>query len=160
VSSTSQTQKPYEAIIITVRDMANRLNLSEATFSPHMIIPLIERYAIEQQYNIGPKTWVPDLFIEVGFPHETIVAVLQNMWYNNIAPFTEHRKRVLAEHIVYVLESWYGVCKSRNEILFAGEENCEEVVELLTVMEHEGGLDNEGRERVVELRRKILRTLR
>lgn len=87
------------------------------------------------------------------------MAVLQNMWYNNIAPFTEHRKRVLAEHIVYVLESWYGVCKSRNEILFAGEENCEEVVELLTVMEQEG-LDNEGRERAVELRRKILRTLR
>jgi nuclear pore complex protein Nup155 len=125
-----------------------------------MIIPLIERYAIEQQHNIGPKTWVPDLFIEVGFPHESIVAVLQNMWYGNIAPFTEGRKKVLADHIVVVLEDWYKVCKSRNEILFAGEENCEGIVELLGVLEQEGGLDGEGRERITELRRKILRTLR
>merc|ERR1711939_599259 len=50
----SSEQTPYEAVITKVRDMAQRLQGSETTFSPYMIIPLLEVYGINKQPQTGP----------------------------------------------------------------------------------------------------------
>ena len=131
-------QYPYEAIVTIVKDMADRLTHSEGTFNPAILIPMIEKYAFEFQNNASPRYWVPDLFIEVGFPHETIVTTLQNLWYSSSPPFNgERRRRVLAEHFVYVCDQWYEECVRTNTRLYGSDE-----------------------EAVTQLRRKIQRSFR
>lgn len=153
------TEQPYEAIITMVRDMANRLNMSEATFSPTVIIPLVERYAVQCQNGVGPRTWVIDLFIHVKFQYETILSILQGMLYNDQEPFTGRNKRILADHILYVSEQWYSDCMRNNERLYGGEENAEEVSHLLQTL-ITGGLGPAEVEAATELRRKIERSFR
>jgi nuclear pore complex protein Nup155 len=120
-----------------MRDMAHRLSGSETTFSPTLLIPIIETYAIEFQHDVGPRTWVPDLFISVGFPFETIVATVQSMWYNNVAPFTGQRKAILASHIIYVLGQWYEDCIRSNTRLFGSDENAQSINQLLELLARE-----------------------
>ncbi|TVY71410.1 Nucleoporin [Lachnellula suecica] len=151
-------QQPYEAIITTLKDMADRLNHSERTFNPSILIPMIERYAFEYQQGVGSRHWVPDLFMEVGFPHETIVATLQGMWYSNNPPFNDHRKRILAEHAVYVCDQWYEECVRTNTRLYGSDENAQEISELLGLL----GADllPVERNKVEQLQRKIQRSFR
>ncbi|KAF4635084.1 hypothetical protein G7Y89_g3010 [Cudoniella acicularis] len=152
-------QLPYEAIITVVKDMADKLNHSESTFNPSILIPMIERYAIEFQHNIGSRHWVPDLFIDVGFPYDVIINVIQGMWYNNVAPFTDRRKRILAEHIVYVCEQWYEECVRTNTRLYGSDENAQEISELLGLL-GASDLDPAGQDAVNQLRRRIQRSFR
>jgi nuclear pore complex protein Nup155 len=142
-----------------MRDMAHRLSLSETTFSPTLLIPMIEQYAVEFQNDVGPRTWVPDLFIEVGFPYETIIATIQSMWYNNVAPFTGQRKNILARHIVYVLGQWYEECIRTNTRLFGSDDNADDVNQLLDALGHEP-LGQPDMDALQTLKRKILRAFR
>jgi nuclear pore complex protein Nup155 len=139
-----------------MRDMAHRLSLSETTFSPGLLIPMIEQYAVEYQNGVGPRTWVEDLFISVGFPYESIVANIQSMWYNNVAPFTGQRKQILAKHIIYVLGQWYEECIRSNNRLFGSDENADDVNQLLELLGSEA-LGPQDTEALHMLKRKIAR---
>jgi len=150
------TQQPYEAIVNMMRDMAHRLSLSETTFSPAILIPMIETYAAEYQHNVGPRTWVEDLFISVGFPYETIVATIQGLWYNNVAPFINNRRLTLARHIIYVLGQWYEDCIRTNTRLFGSDENLEEISQLLALLGAEN-LPAQDRDALGVLQKKIQR---
>lgn len=153
------TQAPWEAQITMLRDMSQRLSNSENTFSPQVLIPMLEIYAQTFQNGVGPRTWLPDLFITVGFPFETIVAVLQNMWYTNTYPFTGQRKRILADHMLYVLGQWYEDCVKTNTRLFGSDENAQDINELLEGL-NAGGFTGDGEQVCADLRRKILRAFR
>jgi nuclear pore complex protein Nup155 len=151
------TQQPYEAVINMLREMSQRLKNSEATFSPLTLIPMIENYALEQQFGVGPPTWVPDLFIQVGFPFETILSTLQTMYMGDIAPFTGRYKHVLADHMVYVCEMWYKDCMRANSRLFGSEENAAGIVEVLEMLQ--GNAPNQqDAGRIENLTNKIIRT--
>ncbi|KAH6673645.1 putative nucleoporin [Halenospora varia] len=147
-------QLPYEAVVTMVKDMADRLNHSESTFNPSIIIPMIERYAIENQNGVGSRHWIPDLFISVGMPFEVIINVIQGMWYNNLAPFTERRKGILAEHILHVCEEWYDECLRTNTIVYGSDDNALEIQDLLEQL-RQTEADAEVRDRLIQLRRKI-----
>lgn len=155
-------QQPYEAVITMVRAMHHRLGSSEVCFSPQFLIPLLERYAIEHQNGVGPEFWLPDLFMEVNFAYETIVQILQAMWYSNIAPFTGRRKQVLAAHLLYVLEQWFLDCERNNNRLFGSDENAQDISELLEALATGGTNDlrQQDIEKCAELRRRILRSFR
>jgi nuclear pore complex protein Nup155 len=140
-----------------MREMAHRLSRSETTFSPTLLIPMIETYAIEFQHEVGPRTWIPDLFIEVGFPFETIASTLQNLWYNNVAPFTGTRKHVLAGHMIYVLGRWHQDCLKKNTRIFGSDENAQDVNSLLGQLEREP-LGPQERDALSTLRGNITRS--
>jgi nuclear pore complex protein Nup155 len=142
-----------------VKTMAHRLNLSENTFPAAILIPMLEQYALEFQNMVGPKNWVIDLFIDVGFAYETILGILQGMWYNDMAPFTGRHKRVLADHMLYICEQWYEDCVRHNTRLFGGDDNALEISGLLDMLT-EHGLQPDEQERAADLRRKIQRSLR
>lgn len=72
--------------------MSQRLKNSDNTFFPGMLIPMIENYAVEHQNGVGAKTWVPDLFIHVGFQFDAILSILNNMYSNDLAPFTGRKQ--------------------------------------------------------------------
>ncbi|KAH7314343.1 putative nucleoporin [Rhexocercosporidium sp. MPI-PUGE-AT-0058] len=156
------TQAPYEAVITKVRDMAQRLNGSETTFSPYMIIPLIETYAVNKQYQVGPRTWLPDLFLEVGFPPEAILQVLNEMWSNTTPPFIGNRKSILAGHMVYVMEQWYQECIRTNTPLYGSTSNADSIKDLLNELLRAGptGPDRQDVQMASELLRKIMRSFR
>ena len=154
-------QQPYEAVITMVRAMHQRLGSSELCFSPQFLIPLLERYGIEHQNGVGPEFWLPDLFIEVDFAYETIVQILQAMWYSNIAPFTGRRKQILAAHLLYVLEQWFLDCERNNNRLFGSDENAQDISQLLEALAAGGeALRAQDVEKCAELRRRILRSFR
>ncbi len=144
--------------------MSRRLGKSEATFSPHLLVPMLERYAVENRTGAeggsgGNKgKWLPDLFVEVGWPFETLVALLQAEWYNNTAPFVGKNRRVLVEHILYLLERWMDDCVSGNKALFGGDENCLGILQLVEgFVGVEAGLEVEDRECLERLRRRLVR---
>ncbi|KAG9238935.1 putative nucleoporin [Amylocarpus encephaloides] len=151
-------QAAYEAVVNMIQEMANRLNHSESTFSPNIIIPMIEKYAVEFQANVANVYWVPDLFLEVNIPHETLIQILQSMWYNNVAPFAGRNRVVLANHIVHVCEHWYETCISTNTRLFGSDDNAQDISELLGVLSNNLSSDVQGK--VDQLRRNIQRSFR
>ncbi|KAL3428477.1 non-repetitive/WGA-negative nucleoporin [Phlyctema vagabunda] len=160
VEDPNATVQPYEAIINIVCDMASRLNFSESTFSPAILIPMIERYAFEQQRDVGPRTWVVDLFLRVHFPHEIILSTLTSMFYNDEAPFSGRNRRVIAEHILYILEQWYQECASNNMRLFGGEQNAVEIDQLLIELIDTGGFQPAELQGAQQMRARIARDFR
>lgn len=124
-------QQPYEAVVNVLREMSHRLKNSEATFSPSMLVPMIETYALEHQNGVGPPNWVVDLFIQVNFPFEIILGLLQEMYQNEVAPFVGRNKHVLADHMIYTCEQWYQDCIRSNKRLFGSEENAMEIQQIL-----------------------------
>ncbi|PVH73490.1 nucleoporin-domain-containing protein [Cadophora sp. DSE1049] len=161
-SEPNSEQTPYEAVITKVRDMAQRLHGSETTFSPYMIIPLLEVYGVNKQFQTGPRTWLPDLFIEVGFPPEAILQVLNEMWSNTTPPFTGPRKAILAGHMVYVMEYWYQECIRTNSPLYGSTSNADSIKNLLQELQRAGvsGPDRQDLQMASELMRKIMRSFR
>ncbi|KAI6248804.1 Nucleoporin [Erysiphe necator] len=152
-------QLPYEAVITMIRDMARRIGRSESTFSPRILIPMLEKYALEFQFQTGPRMWLPELFIEVGITYETILSTLQDMWYQNIAPFTDRRRNILAEHILYVIEQWYEECMRANGRLFGSDEIATSILELLDALVT-SNLSAQDRDLCEELKRRIMRAYR
>ncbi|RDW58173.1 hypothetical protein BP6252_13584 [Coleophoma cylindrospora] len=149
------SQLPYEAVINVVCDLGNRLNFSETTFSPLILIPLLEKYAFECQRDVGPKTWLVDLFLRIRFPHEIILSTLTTMFYNDEAPFAGRNRRVLAEHILYIIQEWYRDCRTNNSRMFNGEENAREIDHLLVELIQNGNLSIEQQQQSQEIRRSI-----
>ncbi|SZE99990.1 unnamed protein product [Blumeria hordei] len=156
MSDPASGQQPYEAVITMVREMSRRLGPSESTFSPHILIPMLEKYGAESQFLVGPHVWLPQLFIEVGFSHEVIIGVLQDMWYQNLTPFTEKKRRILAEHILYVIEQWYEDCMRANGRLFGSDEVAGNVTQLLERLV-DSDLTAADLDVCAELRRRIQR---
>ncbi|KAH8804905.1 putative nucleoporin [Xylogone sp. PMI_703] len=153
------TELPYEAVITMVRDMAHRLNYSETTFSAAMLIPMIEKYAIEFQRDVGPRTWVIDLFIHVHFHYETILSILQNIFYGEVAPFSGRNRRLIAEHMLYTIKEWYQDCVRSNTRLFGSEENAQGISDMLEVLV-QNGLSPDDQEQANDLRVRIERSFR
>lgn len=141
-----------------VRQMAQRLGHSEVTFSPQLIIPMLERYYVE---NIaGTPEWLPELLIDVKFPFETIISILQSMWYTNSPPFTGSRRRVLSQHIIYVLNQWYEDCIKSNTRIYGTESNAQEVMDFLEQLEKRpGDLNPADLTACGDLKRKLARSI-
>lgn len=154
-----QPPKPYEVVIIAVRDLAYRLNRSETTFPPEQLIPKLEKYAYEQQRGVGPATWVMDLFIEIGIAFERIVPILESMIHNDEAPFHGRSRKYLANDALYVIERWYQDCIRHNKDLFGGSEYAAGISDFLQMLTT-NGLEGNKVHDAQELRVKIERNLR
>lgn len=154
----AQAPQPYETIISVVRDLAYKLNRSEFTFPPEMLVRKLEAYAIEKQKGVGPSTWVMDLFFEVGISYERVVQVLESMIHEPIPPFnsTKNQKYILQDTL-YAIGKWYQDCVRHNQEIFNG--NALYIDELLTTL-MKSGLDGVQAEEARELRVRIARALR
>jgi len=150
---------PYEAISEKVRSLGNRLNLSESMFPMSDLVPMLKRYAYEFQNNVGPETWVMDTFIDVQVPYESLVSVLEGMFYNDEAPFQGRNRRYIANDLIYVISLWFRETSRGAEAVFGGESNAEGVSQLLQVL-MQSGLDEQRGQQCQALRLRIEHTLR
>ncbi|KAM3076823.1 hypothetical protein ACMFMG_003708 [Clarireedia jacksonii] len=148
-------QRPYEAMINTIRDMSQRLAGSDLVFSPIILVPLIEAFGVNVQPQ-GPANWVPDLFIHVNFSFDSVITILEEMYYNELHPFVGPTKLVLVNHILYLVEQWFEDCVRHNERVFGGEVQADQISQMLADLGRDAFRDNKvGAERVRVLRGRI-----
>jgi nuclear pore complex protein Nup155 len=147
-------------MVSNLRQMAARLNYSETTFPPQMLIPMIAQYALEQQNGVGPRTWVPDLFIACKVPFETIIVTLQSIWYAGSPPFADANRAAIGDYMLYVCQQWYDDCVRNNKRIFDGEENAEQIAVLMNDVATSGlfagQLLDEFRDLINRIRRSYL----
>ena len=149
-----QSSTKRQAVVNVIRNMGPRLGYSETTFSASILVPMIETYAFNYPGG-GPPNWVPDLFLHVKFSYETIVATLQNMYYNETLPFVGRNKRVLAEHILHVCQEWFADCARNNKVIFGSDDNARDVEDFLGQLVQANAFAPAERDKAEELRTRI-----
>lgn len=93
-------------------------------------------------------------------PHETLLSVLESLFYNEEAPFTGRARRYPAENIVYVAQRWLEESLRQGGPALGGVENCVAVSETLGVVIGAGVLDEIGVERARGVREAVEACLR
>lgn len=104
---TEQQVQPFELVADTVRRLGSRFSLSEYIFPPNDLVPLLEIYAYENQRDVGPPTWVVDTLLDAGIVHETLLRILDEMFWRDEVPFKGTARRRLVRDAVYVVEKWF-----------------------------------------------------
>ncbi|KAB8349862.1 hypothetical protein FH972_023875 [Carpinus fangiana] len=133
------------------------------------VLPMLEKYALEYQKNIGPPTWVVDIFLDLGVPHELIVYTLEGVWLAEEAPFAGANRKQISTDLLHAIKRWYADSAAQTggfegsmggqpgALLFGGEENCVAISQLLAdmVAARTGSLNSREREEAVALRIRI-----
>ena len=99
---------------------------------------MLERYAVEYQRGVGPPEWVVDTFLELQVPYESLLPVLEAMFYNDEAPFQGPNRRHLANDILYICKRWYSTTVRGGQRPFGREENIAAISQLLLVLMQNG----------------------
>ncbi|OQD67764.1 hypothetical protein PENPOL_c003G08067 [Penicillium polonicum] len=147
--------QPYEAVIDKVRSLGSRLRMSETIFPIRELVPMLERYALEFQRNVGPATWVVDLFIDLGVAHESLYAVLETMYYTDEAPFHGSNRRFIAHDLLYLLSGWFHETVRLGGMVFGSDIVAERVSEMLLILQQSGVISGEQLEIAHDLRSRI-----
>ncbi|KAL4914088.1 Non-repetitive/WGA-negative nucleoporin C-terminal-domain-containing protein [Aspergillus aurantiobrunneus] len=151
---TRGSPQPYEAVIDKIRSLGSRLRMSESVFPIPILLPMLERYALEHQRNVGPPTWVIDTFFDLGVAHETIYSVLESMYYTDEAPFHGANRRVIARDLLYTIEHWFHDTVRLGGIVFGSDIIAERIVEMLILIQ-QGGISADQMAVAHELRARI-----
>ncbi|KAL2847471.1 Non-repetitive/WGA-negative nucleoporin C-terminal-domain-containing protein [Aspergillus pseudoustus] len=151
--------QPYEAVIQKFRSLGARLRMSDTVFPIPALLPMLERYALEHQRNVGPPTWVIDTFFDLGVAHETIYSVLESMYYTDEAPFHGTNRKVIARDLLYTIEHWFHDTVRLGGVVFGSDLIAERVVEMLVLLQ-QGGITQEEMQVAHELRARIQDVLR
>ncbi|RDW83688.1 putative non-repetitive nucleoporin [Aspergillus mulundensis] len=150
---------PYEAVIDKLRSLGARLRMSDAVFPIPILLPMLERYALEHQRNVGPATWVIDTFFDLGVAHETIYTVLESMYYTDEAPFHGSNRKVIARDLLYTIEHWFHDTVRLGGVVFGSDVIADRVEEMLTLL-MQGGISADQMAVAHELRARIQNILR
>ncbi|KAL2815829.1 Non-repetitive/WGA-negative nucleoporin C-terminal-domain-containing protein [Aspergillus cavernicola] len=151
--------QPYEAVVEKIRSLGGRLRMSEIIFPIPILLPMLERYSLEHQRNVGPPTWVIDTFFDLGVAHETIYSVLESMYYTDEAPFHGANRRFIARDLLYTIEHWFHDTVRLGGIVFGSDVIAERVSEMLILLQ-QGGISAEQMQVAHELRARIQDILR
>ncbi|KXT07541.1 hypothetical protein AC578_10132 [Pseudocercospora eumusae] len=154
--------KPWEAVGMTVHSLGRRLGTSPSTFPVNTLLPLLEEYAIEPRQEHPPDTWAIDIMLDLEIPAETLLPVVETMYYSNAHPWNSgSKKRKLAEKMVYVVQRWYEESERSGErVLFGSEENLSLVMDCLNSLARDHTLGQEGREGALRMMGSIRDVLR
>lgn len=102
-----QQVQPFELVADTIRRLGHRFHTSEYIFPPNDLVPLLEIYAYENQRDVGPPTWVVDTLCDSGILPETILRILDEMFWRDEIPFKGTSRRRLVKDAAYVVEKWF-----------------------------------------------------
>lgn len=136
-----------------------------------------------------PKEWVLETFLDLGVPYDTLLPVLESMFYNDEKPFQGRNRRWIAEDILYLCQRWYadtlragGGAGSLGGALMpggslagstgggaaavaaggtiAGEEQVAEISQLLLIIMQNGWLNDEQIDECRTLRQRVEQLMR
>lgn len=142
-----------------MRSLGTRLHLSESTFPISDLVPMLEKYAFEYQRGVGPATWVVDIFLDLQVPHETILRVLEAMFYNDEAPFQGRNRRYIGNDMLYLVQRWFHDSGRGGGRVFGGDSNALAISQTLLMLQ-QNGMDEDKAEECQSLRIRIEQMLR
>lgn len=146
-------------MVENVRTLGHRLQLSESMFPVSDLLPMLKRYALEFQNGIGPDTWVIDTLIDLNVPFESLLEILENMFYADEAPFSGRNRRFIANDMLYVIELWFHDSLRGGGQVFGDEVNAAAISQTLGVLV-QGGLEEKKVQECLGLRGRIEGLLR
>ncbi|PKY04421.1 non-repetitive nucleoporin [Aspergillus campestris IBT 28561] len=146
--------QPYEAVVEKVRSLGGRLRMSETIFPIPTLVPMLERYAFENQRGVGPPTWVVDLFLDLGIPHESLFTVLESMFYTDEAPFHGSNRKYIAKDLLYLIDYWFHATVRLGGVVFGSDVVAERISETLLLLQ-QSAITPELMEVAQELRTRI-----
>ncbi|RAH71700.1 putative non-repetitive nucleoporin [Aspergillus aculeatinus CBS 121060] len=152
--------QPYEAVIDQVRSLGGRLRMSDSIMPIPIILPMLERYALEHQRDVGPPTWIVDLLLDLNVAHETIFTVLEGMYYTDEAPFQGNNRRYIAKDLLYLIQHWYHETVRPGGRVFGSDTAANRVLETLLLIQQGGGIPPDQLRVANELRTKVQDILR
>jgi nuclear pore complex protein Nup155 len=151
----------WEVVGEKVRELGRRLNVNDATFPVLTLLPMLERYSIAGHDQRPPATWALDLFLDLDIPHETLLPVLEQMYYGNEQPFVGGKRKFLGGQMVYLIKSWYEQSERKGErVVFGSEENGSVVSDCLATLLRTGDLDGGARRDAEEVMSEVQRARR
>lgn len=154
-----QGPEPYEMVAEAIRSLGIKLGLSETMFPVPTLLPMLKKYAFNFQHNVGPDTWVLDVFVDLQVPFETVWGVLENMFYNDEPPFQGRNRRFIGNDMVYIARLWFQDSIRGSGTLYGGEDNAFAVSQMLHLV-MQSGLDEGRLEECQNLRMRIENMLR
>ncbi|EEH47111.1 uncharacterized protein PADG_03209 [Paracoccidioides brasiliensis Pb18] len=157
-ASARGTPLPYEAVIEKIRNLSGRIRMSDTTFPVSMLLPMLDRYVLEQQLGVGPDTWVVDLFLDLQVSHEQIYTVLESLFYTNEVPFHGKNRRYIARDLLYLIARWFQDSLRVGSGAFGSDVCAHRVSEMLLLLQ-QSGLDDTSAEECRDLQAKIQRSL-
>ncbi|KAF2864508.1 nucleoporin-domain-containing protein [Piedraia hortae CBS 480.64] len=126
-NAVAQKVVPWELVGDKVREMGYKLQRSENTFPISILLPLLERYAVTMAQNntndAPPQYWAIEVFLELDTPPETLMPVLEQIYYGNEHPFTGSKRRILASHLVFLIGKWVDLADRAGERFPCGSED-------------------------------------
>ena len=120
---------------------------------------MLEKYAFEYQRGVGPATWVIDTFLDLQVPHETILPVLEAMFYNDEAPFQGRNRRYIANDMLYLIQRWFQDSGRGGGKVFGSDSNTLAISQTLLMLQ-QNGIDEDKAEECQALRIRIEQMLR
>lgn len=115
---------------------------------------MLKRYALEFQNGIGPDTWVIDTLIDLNVPFESLLEILENMFYADEAPFSGRNRRFIANDMLHVIELWFHDSLRGGGQVFGDEVNAAAISQTLGVLV-QGGLEGTKVQECLGLRGRI-----
>jgi nuclear pore complex protein Nup155 len=110
--------------------------------------------------SLSTFIWPIDLLLDLNIPHETLVTVLEDIFYNPEAAWTKEKvKSKVARALVYTIDLWYDVTSRTQGVVFGSDENAVKMLNLVKEVLGYRGLGREGREEAERVREKIERVL-
>jgi nuclear pore complex protein Nup155 len=153
--------QPWEAVGEKVRELGRKLNGADSVFPIQILLPMLERYAIQPHDRKPPPNWAVDLFLDLDVPHETLLPVLEGLYYGNEHPFVGSKRRLIAAQMIYLLKSWFGESERRGErIAFGSEENASLALDCAATLLRTEELDAASRRDAEWLTSAVQRSLR
>lgn len=139
----SNTVRPYEAVAETIRELARKLQLSPTMFPVAVLLPMLERYVLENQLGVGPQNWVVDLFLDLDVPYESLYTVLEAVFYNDEVPFHGRNRRFIGVDLLYVITRWYESTMRIGGGVFGSDVLAGRILETLLMLQ-QCGLDEDS----------------
>ncbi|KAF2159334.1 hypothetical protein M409DRAFT_30210 [Zasmidium cellare ATCC 36951] len=155
-----RARRPWEAVGEKVLTLGRRLHTSAAFFPIHILLPLLEKYTMQPQEEHPPSSWAIDIMLDLEIPHETLLPVLEQLYYSNEHPFVGGRRKIVAGKMVYLLLKWFEASvRSGERVLFGSEENASTVQDCLASLLR-GDLDVQWRQNAENLAARITQATR
>ena len=153
--------RPWEAVGEKVRELGRKLNGADSVFPLQILLPMLERYAIQPHDVKPPPNWALDLFLDLDVPHETLLPILEGLYYGNEHPFVGSKRRVIASQMVYLVQSWFRESERKGErVVFGSEENASLAVDCASTLLRTEELDAASRRDAEVLVEAVQRSLR
>lgn len=139
-----------------------------------MLLPQLVEYALKDlpdasannpraaPVSLDNYTWPIDKMLDLEIPHETLVTVLEDIFYSPEATWTKQKtKSRVAQLLVYTIEAWLDISARSQGIAFGSDENAVKMLEL--VKEVWAYLNStrskEGKDAAERVREKVERVL-